>query len=234
MAQVDWVEYTTRESRRARRVILKISMSRGLEVVIPEGFDRGRLPSVLDSKKKWIERTLKRMADTRSRLSPRKIDLQAIGREWQVSYRKGSEAGLTAQEIDDRMVRVQGDTADAYGVAAALRRWLHLKARAHLTPWLHDVSEETGISFKKTVIRGQKTRWASCSRLQTISLNRSLLFLPEYLARHIFLHELCHIRRLDHSTAFWSALGSLEPDYKKMEAQVKEADRFVPAWAHPQ
>jgi predicted metal-dependent hydrolase len=234
MPQVDWVQYTTRQSRRAKRVILKISVTRGLEVVVPEGFDQRRLPSVLDSKREWIERRLKRVTKIRPVLTPRKVDLQAIGHEWQVSYRRGSKPRLIAQDIDDDIIRIQGDTADVYGVAAVLRRWLHLKARAHLIPWLHSVSEEIGVSFNKTMIRGQATRWASCSRLQTISLNRSLLFLPKNLVRHVFLHELCHIQRLDHSPVFWRTLGGLEPNYKNMEAKVKLADRFVPAWAHPQ
>ena len=233
MPQVDWVQYTSRESRRAKRVILKISVTRGLEVVLPHGYDKRRLPNVLESKKDWIERNLKRVSETRKLLVPGEIDLQAIGLKWQVSYQQDPESKLNAREMDDQTIRIQGDKSDVYGVAEVLRKWLHLKARAHLTPWLHDVSDEIGVSFQKTTIRGQATRWASCSQRKTISLNRTLLFLPRNLVRHVFLHELCHLQHLNHSPTFWSVLGDLEPSYKDMEAEIKRADRFVPTWAHP-
>ena len=231
---VEWVQYTVRESRRARRVILSISVSKGLEVVIPVGFDQGRLPNVLDSKRAWIERELKRVAEEMPLLAPSRIDLQAIGFSREVSYRNGFGNRFTASDLSEDVVAVHGDTANVFGIATVLKRWLHLKARAHLVPWLRDVSEEIGAPFKKTIVRGQKTRWASCSRLQTISLNRNLLFLPSGLVRHIFLHELCHLRRLDHSPAFWRLLSQLEPNYEKVEADVKLADRYVPPWAQPQ
>ena len=108
-----------------------------------------------------------------------------------------------------------------------------LRVASGESDWLRDVSEEIGVSFKKTIIRGQTTRWASCSRVHTISLNRSLLFLPKDLVRHVFLHELCHVRRLNHSPEFWRLLGKLEPNYKKREAETRRADTCVPLWAHP-
>lgn len=227
------IQYTLRKSRIAKRVILKISVTRGLQVVIPDGFDINRLPRVLDSKKAWIERELKKVSRRKILLTPKEINLQAIGERWQVSYRGDLSKKLTANEIGDRLIIIHGDTGEVYGVAAVLRRWLHLKARDHLTTWLRAVSEEIGVPFKKTMIRGQTTRWASCSRLHTISLNRSLLFLPNDLVRHVFLHELCHIQRLDHSPEFWRLLGMLEPDYNDREAETRRADSYVPIWAHP-
>ena len=233
MPEASGVQYTLRHSRRAKRVILKISVTRGLQVVIPDGFDINGLLKVLDSRKAWIERELKQVNRMRVLLTPKEIDLQAIGERWQVSYRSDLSKALTTNEVGNSLIVIQGDTGDVYGVAAALRRWLHFKARAHLPPWLRDVSEEIGVPFKKAIIRGQTTRWASCSRLHTISLNRSLLFLPNDLILHVFLHELCHIQQLDHSPEFWRLLGSLEPNYNKREAETRRADTDVPIWAHP-
>ena len=233
MSQIDWVQYTVRVSRKARRVILYVSVAKGLEVVIPVGFGRRGIPKVLDSKRDWIERELKRVAAEMPLLAPSRIDLQAIGAGWQVSYRNGVGNRFTAGDVSEDQVVVHGDTANVFVVAAVLKRWLHVEARAHLIPWLRDVSEEIGAPYEKTIVRGQKTRWASCSRLKTISLNRNLLFLPGDLVRHIFLHELCHLQRMDHSPAFWRLLGKLEPDYESIEADVKRADRHVPPWAQP-
>jgi predicted metal-dependent hydrolase len=61
-------------------------------------------------------------------------------------------------------------------------------------------------------------------------LNRSLLFLPPPLVRHVFLHELCHVKRLDHSPVFWRILQEMEPNSKALEAEIKKADKYVPPW----
>ena len=115
-------------------------------------------------------------------------------------------------------------------VGSILTQWLHLKAHAHLLPWLKEVSQEVDIPFQKATVRGQTTRWASCSKIGNISLNRSLLFLPKHLVRHVFLHELCHIKVLYHSPEFWNLFHQLEPTCKDLEFDVRKANRHVPPW----
>ena len=232
MADTARLDYTLRESRRAKRVILNVSITSGLEVVVPQGFDRRRLPEIIDSKREWIERTLRKVGETRQSLTPAHIPLRAVGKEWEVQYRPNGHAGVSAREAADNLILVRGDTSDVYSGAAALKRWLHRKAIAQLVPWLRSVSCESKIPFKRAMVRGQRTRWASCSSQQTVSLNRNLLFLPNHLVRHVFLHELSHVKHLNHSPRFWHLLQRLEPDYKGLETELKQAGDFVPAWAH--
>ena len=232
MTDVNWVDYTLRKSRRAKRVILNVSVTSGLEVVVPWGFDDRRLPDVIESKRPWIERSLRRVEGNRKLLTPEHIPLQAVGKVWEVQYRPNGQTRVSTREAADDLLMVRGDISDVYRVAAALKRWLHRKAIAQLVPWLRDVSDETKIPYRSAMVRGQKTLWASCSSRHNVSLNRNLLFLPNHLVRHVFLHELSHVERLDHSARFWYLLERLEPNYKSLEAELKQAGDFVPAWAH--
>ena len=225
------MDYTIRESKRAKRVILKVSDQHGLEVVIPHGSDPRRVPEILKAHETWIEKQLQRIKQAPALTAPEHIDLNALGEHWQVCYGSGPDGRTVVREADSAVLLVQGDVSDIRGIALVLNRWLHRRARARLVPWLREVSREVGIPFKKVAVRGQTTRWASCSRLENISLNRSLLFLPSHLVRHVFLHELCHIRRLDHSSGFWQLLMELEPGYKDLEAQTRNANSFVAPWA---
>ena len=227
---VEQVDYTIRESQRAKRVILKVSRRNGLEVVVPTGFDTRQLPRILKANRTWIETQLAKEQRASKMAAPNHIDLKAIGEHWQVQYQQDFDARFSLQEVGKDLLLVRGETSDAYGVARTLHGWLHLKAHVHLVPWLRDISREVGIPFKKATVRGQATRWASCSKLQNISLNRSLLFLPMHLVRHIFLHELCHIKQLDHSLRFWELVQQLEPDYKCIEAEVRKANRYLAEW----
>jgi hypothetical protein len=57
-----------------------------------------------------------------------------------------------------------------------------------------------------------------------------LLFLDPPLVRYLFVHELCHTRHLNHSTAFWRLVQRIEPDFQRLEARLTDAWRAVPAW----
>jgi len=199
-------------------------------VVVPRGFNSKRLPGILKANEAWITIQLEKANQPPDLTGPESIDLRAIDQRWQVEYQPGPASRFTVRQATSDVLQVQGDAADVHGIAMALNRWLHTKAHTHLIPWLREVSEELDIRFQKTTVRGQATRWASCSKPGNISLNRSLLFLPERLVRHVFLHELCHLKQLNHSTAFWQLLQELEPDANDLEAEVRSANCYVPQW----
>lgn len=219
-----------RENHRARRVILRVSSAGRLDVVVPRRFNRRRLPEIFQDHHDWIQRELRNVPDQPAPTAPRQISLNSIDECWRVEYRDGVNSRIPVEEKAGNVLAVGRDAGDVEAISAALTVWLHQKAHAHLTPWLREVSGETGIPYQKVTIRGQATRWASCSKLQNISLNRSLLFLPPPLVRHVFLHELCHIKRLDHSPDFWRVLHDWEPDCRALETEVRRADRYVPSW----
>jgi len=104
-------------------------------------------------------------------------------------------------------------------------------ARAHLLPRLQALSRETGLRYRRARIAGQQTLWGSCSSRGTISLNYKLLFLPRELARYVLVHELAHTVHADHSPAFWGLVRRHEPDYEDLHDQLRDAGRWVPAWA---
>ncbi len=225
------INYTVRESLRAKRVILKVG-SNGLEVVVPRKFGRRKIPGILEAHRRWIENELQRVRNASPLVAPGCIDLNAVDENWQVNYlsRPVPEGKFSVKECDSNGLLVEGDVEDTRGVSSILTQWLHLKAHAHLVPWLKEVSREFDIPFQKATVRGQTTRWASCSKLGNINLNRSLLFLPKNLVHHVFLHELCHIKKLNHSPEFWNLLHQLEPTYKDLEVDLKKANRYVPQW----
>jgi len=211
-------------------VILRVSSADRLDVVVPRRFNRRRLPEIFQFHKDWIHRELQKARQEPIPQAPGQICLNAVGESWRVDYRDGLASRIRLDSEPVKVMTVDRDSNQVEAIAADLTAWLHRKARAHLAPWLREVSEEIGIPFEKTSVRGQTTRWASCSRLHNISLNRSLLFLPPSLVRHVFLHELCHIKQLNHSPGFWRLLHDMEPNTRALEAELKKGNQYVPAW----
>jgi hypothetical protein len=92
-------------------------------------------------------------------------------------------------------------------VEAHLRR---LAAR-ELPTRLHELARAHGFTVKAVSVRNQRTRWGSCSPSGRISLNWRLVQLPPDVCDYVLLHELTHLRHLNHSTRFWRELARLCP-----------------------
>jgi len=232
--------YRVRVSSRAKYPRLKVSVREGLVVVIPDGFDEARIPSVVEGKREWIRRSEERLREQVKFLVPRKssafperISLRAIGQEWSVNYRLTPKPGVTGVERRGQQLLVYGDVENEVAVADALRRWLSRKTREHIAPLLEALGRDRGLDVAGVGIRSQRTRWASCSPKGTISLNLRLMFLPQELVRYALLHELAHTREMNHGRRYWTLLESLEPNYLALDEALRVGWRLVPGWIRP-
>ena len=95
------------------------------------------------------------------------------------------------------------------------RRELRLRARTELPPRLLALAAMHGLSVAKVSIRNQRTRWGSCGRDGHITLNWRLLLMPESVREYVLIHELMHLRRLDHSPQYWRLVAAACPGYRE-------------------
>lgn len=79
-----------------------------------------------------------------------------------------------------------------------------------------------GVGYNKITVRRQKTRWGSCSSKKNLSFNCALLLYPEELLDYVIVHELCHLKFMNHSKEFWAEVGKYMPDYKRRRALLKK------------
>lgn len=229
-------DYTVRVSPRARHPRLRISPTEGLVVVVPQGFDRRRIPEMLAARRTWWQKHLRRLQTHRRHIAegstgiPEAIAMDAIGERWSVVYIAAPGARAGAYEGRSYRLTVKGHPDDHPACRAVLRRWLAYKAYRHFEPWLQQVARDSGLDYEGLIVRGQKTRWGSCSRRKTISLNYKLLFFPPRLVHYVLIHELCHTRVMNHSPAYWRTVAAVEPRYRSLHEEMREAWRYIPGW----
>jgi predicted metal-dependent hydrolase len=233
---LNFPDYEIRVSRRARHLHIKITPLGEVLVVIPTGVDPATVPQLLVKKRAWVQSMLQRVTERQRSapvshsLRPDRIELAAINEVWQVEYHNHSKDEPKISVADRRLVL--NDGLPPRSNANHLRAWLQQRARQVLPAWLGQTSEEVGLPFGKVQIRGQKTRWGSCSSRHTISLNRNLLLLPAATVRYLFIHELCHTQHMNHSAGFWQLVAEYMPDYKQHENHLREVTRRLPLWAY--
>lgn len=81
------------------------------------------------------------------------------------------------------------------------------------------------VKYGRVAIRNQRRRWGSCSSLGNLNFNYRLVFLPSELCDYVVVHELCHLKQMNHGPLFWAEVGKVLPNYLELEAQLKHLEK---------
>jgi len=230
--------YHVRVSPKGRNVRLRVTFQHGLEVVVPRGYDVEKVPGILERKKSWVRAALERAEAQRKFFEPEpswrlplQIRLPAVGMVWHVSARETNAPWVAVRELGEGRLLVFGATDDQSACRAALARWLMRQTREFLVPRLQNLSLKTGLKHHRAFVTRPRTRWASCSRHQSISLNARLLFLPPDLVDYAMIHELCHVVEMNHSKRFWELVERNCPGFRELDSRLRDMWKVVPRWA---
>jgi len=222
-----------RRSTRAKRMRIEVRADRSLLIVIPSGTREDQWLTFVLSKRLWIERSLKKSAGQRPGRTkadtgfPTTIDLLCMQQQYEVICNKGTQniSAIVAETLE-----LTCKTTSERKLFLNLRKWLMRQARDEFTERLDEISRATGLEWNKLSIRGQKTRWGSCSVQGNISLNFKMLFLPSDLVNHVLLHELVHTREMNHSRRFWGLMKQFDPECDLHRAELRRAGHLLPDW----
>lgn len=232
------VTYHYRRSARARHVGLRLSRSAGLLVTVPLRVTLAQVDAVVLAKSGWISKHLDRFAALPPGIPipstpvalPLIIELPALSESWTVAYAESTIAGVRLRVLAPGELQLRGAIADAELCRRALRLWLAQRAEETLLPLLRELAIAGNFRYERGQIRGQRTRWGSCSGRGTLSLNWHLLFLNPQQVRYVLLHELCHTVELNHSPRFWQLLEQHQPDSEGLRQSMRRAWQELPAW----
>jgi predicted metal-dependent hydrolase len=129
------------------------------------------------------------------------------------------------RRIEEQRLRraMQPDAAGAQidGWNALELRALRDRAKRELPPRLLELAAAYGLAVSRVSIRNQRSRWGSCSRNGHICLNWRLVTMPEGVRDYVLIHELMHLKRMDHSPKFWKLVAAACPGYKEARAWLR-------------
>jgi hypothetical protein len=204
---VEPVVYQVRRSDRARRVRVTVDLARGVEVVLPRRAPEREAAAAIREFRPWIERRMAELSDARAIVAARGETVPYLGQTLSLSVQAGRTR--VTRRGDVLLVPV-GDAR-----MPALERWYRRAARSEIEPRLKRACALAGTSYSGLTIRGQRTRWASCSRSGSMSFNWRLLLAPEAVLDYVVWHEVCHLEVMDHSPRFWRLVASRSPGYRE-------------------
>jgi predicted metal-dependent hydrolase len=217
------IAYTVRRSERARHARIVVD-SDGVEVVIPRRMAMRHVEPFVQEKRAWIERTLRRIQSAQANAGIRLEDggsVPYLGRDLPLEVRV--EPGRVRPHVALRgdVVRVRVGEPGREALRDALEAWYRRRARAEVAPRLDAACARAGTRYARLSIRGQRTRWASCSSSGAMSFNWRLLLAPEEILDYVVEHEVAHLDVLDHSPRFWRLLARRSPRYRDHERWLR-------------
>ncbi len=227
------VSYTLKRSSQARYIRMEIRPDQGLVVVIPRGVSAHQVNDFIRNREKWVTTHLRRHLN---HLEPN--GNKPISNGDVVDY-LGS--GLKIKTLNDpdkpAIVRIREDCLEVNlnhtgtELAAALEDWYRFQAGVLIKTKLDWMSLRMDLKYTTVALRGQRTRWGSCSQNGTLSFNWKLLKMPEPVIEYVVIHELAHLKEMNHSRKFWSLVAKFCPEYKIHRKWLREHNEMLADWS---
>ncbi|MGI8411526.1 MAG: M48 family metallopeptidase [Solirubrobacteraceae bacterium] len=201
------IVYSVRRSERARRVRVTVDPACGVQVVLPRRAPEREAAAAVRELGPWIERRVQELARVRAAVAARGDTLPYLGEVLRVSPQPGRT------RVHRRGTELL--VPDGAACGPAIERWYRRAARSEVAPRLDRACAVVGSSYSRLTIRGQRTRWASCSSTGAMSFNWRLMLAPEPVLDYVVWHEVCHLDVPDHSARFWGLLTDRYPDWRE-------------------
>ena len=202
---------SVRESARARRLTIKVGPDRPPEVVVPVGTRRRDIDRLLHRHHDWITR---KVAELERQTANPTLGLDRPGVAWlhasALPIELSGGVKSTARLAQGRVI-VGGPPERA---PEAIERWYRREARLRLIASTRREARRLELRPLRLSIRDPRTRWGSCSPEGALSFSWRLLLAPREILDYVVVHELCHLRELNHSPAFWRLLGEARPGWQ--------------------
>jgi len=209
-----------RRHARAKNYVMRLRADRTVVITLPRGGTVKFARQFAHSRKEWLENQWE-MLDKRNVLPQAMTPGMEILLHGQptllrlVTLEKGWELHFDTQHIPIESPDIN--------LRPLVETRLNEMARQELHDCVMQLAQRHGMAaLRKVVVRNQKSRWGSCSHNGTISLNWRLVQVPPAVRDYIIIHELMHLRELNHSPRFWSQVSKACPDYRQSEAWLKE------------
>jgi predicted metal-dependent hydrolase len=201
---------------RARRYLLRVRPDGTPRVTIPRGGSAAAAREFVERNRPWLERQWLQM-QTRPRQSAiLQIGSKILFRGEQVQIQSNQPGFI---QFGSEILAIAVPPTDLRPV---IENHLRRLAASELPVRVAELANLHGFVVNRVTVRAQRSRWGSCSRRATISLNWRLIQTPAYVRDYIILHELAHLRQMNHSSRFWAEVERLCPDYQVAERWLKE------------
>lgn len=222
-----------------RGIRLQIKEVGVLVVTVPRLMPYKTILEFLEQKQSWIQlqqnklsERMRRVSETRSRIGfQRGQVIPILGSDCIVEHLPGLqkkifwsryETNLRAHIplVDFQEIQRGRAALPFREIQRSFVKFYHRESEKYLVERVKTLADQTGLIPSEVKFRNQSTRWGSCSAKGVLNLNRKLFSLGPDAIDYVVIHELCHLRHLNHSQRFWDLVKNHCPNYETFDAEL--------------
>lgn len=211
--------------KKIKSFIIRVVDNSTVSVSVPLDMDNKTIEKFLDIKRNWIEKKLKEkrnISEVNAEIfSYKKVLIQ--GKEYTVAYSDVPNVCL----VDDYLILPQNKASSLESVKKIISNYLVQLAKNVLPKCIAFWGEKLSLCPTGIKIKSLKSKWGSCNGNGEIVLNVRLIQIPIRLMEYVVVHELCHLKNLNHSEAFWESLKKVFPDLSEIKKSLKEYEFLI-------
>ena len=222
------ISYTLKRSSKRRTIGLQIN-DRGLTVSMPLRASEKWLHSVLQEKAGWVLDKLESWQSKKAPVQKWQDGEQILfrGEAFTLRIVSGLVRG-TPQLTDSELIIPVYDTGNQRVIFRKILQWYKREAEQVFRECVEHFAPLMNATPKELKLTSAKTQWGSCTAQGVIRLNWQLVTMPLHLIDYVVVHELAHLKEMNHSAAFWRVVGEGCPDYVKVRKELREWSPGMP------
>ena len=207
------ISYKPIFSKKAKYIRLQITAGRELEVIVPHKISLKEAEKFILKKFDWINK----------HLSKPKVENKHLlfGKGIKINQHYDLFIFKHKFFFRNRKLHVTSPSGSQESLNYLYNAWLKHIAKKFIIERAEHLSRKTGFVYNKVSVRGQKTRWGSCSARGTLSFNYKLIQFRKEIIDYVIIHELCHLKEMNHSKKFCKLVERFCLDYKYLKRELR-------------
>jgi predicted metal-dependent hydrolase len=209
------VPYILKRSYRAQMIWLSFKPGSGLQVTVPQRYNLKDLPAFLTQHAQWILRhQAAYQAQPVAAEKPAGLgdNILILGKSIPVIRQNGASQNLVSYDGARLLVEMKTESVRCERLVF---KWMTLKALKVISAKVEYWSALIKVEYNRITVRDQRSRWGSCSQLHNLNFNWRLIMVPEEVLDYVVIHELCHLKEMNHSKAFWQIVSVYCPQWRE-------------------
>lgn len=218
--------------RRAKRRTIGLSIDhRGLRVNAPGRASLQEIEALIMRHSEWVAQKLDEWRGRRQPEVLKLVDgtrLPLLGGSLELRLALGNNRFLWNEQNSSSVLTLcLRAPQDAPRV---LEKALRERALRFFSERLEYFSDQMSVQVPPLTLSAARTRWGSCSLRSGIRLNWRLIHFPGHVIDYVVVHELAHLREMNHSPSFWAIVGQICPEHRRIRGELKTLANHCPHW----
>jgi predicted metal-dependent hydrolase len=217
------IAYTLKRSNRARLVRLEIASQTGLTVVVPPWCSTSQIQRFLRDKSHWILDKLNQLSLVKQRKTNKLKNgglIPYLGNIFRIDILdcNGENENITLSQNKLVVTLKPG----LNGLTSLIEGWYRIQAKRILKEKVDRYSNIMVVDYNRIYLKDQKTLWGSCSEKGNLNFNWRLITTPEPVIDYVVIHELAHLKEMNHSRKFWQIVAGYCPEWQQHRKWLRE------------